>query len=472
VSDRPRILIVDDEPGICWAVAELARSMGFEAVTAGDADTGMRLLAERPADVVVLDIQLPGLNGLAALPRIRAEHPQTLVVVITAFGTMETAVTAVQRGAFEYLLKPVDAETLRTVLAAAVEHGRRRAELDAAPQPAVSDSTMVGRCPEMQEVFKRIAVVASADMPVLIQGQTGTGKELVARAIHRYSGRAGGPFVAVNCSLLSGELIASELFGHEKGAFTGADRASAGKVAAAAGGTLLLDEVGDLSAEAQARVLRFLDGGEYYPVGSAEPRGSDARILAATNRPLRAAALAGRFRRDLFFRISAVTIDLPPLARRGEDLDLLIDHFVALFGAGGITDRAREVLGAYAFPGNVRELRNVIAAAAAMAGGQPVAPAHLPEAARAPSAPTEGPGLADRAEAMLSEVLASGAPKGYEELMGRWERPVLAAAVDRFKGNQARIAAALGIHRTTLRKKLRRHGLIEPDDGGAGPEDR
>ncbi len=463
MPEKPNILIVDDEPGICWALAELARSMGFDARTAGDADGGLKALAAEAFDVMVLDIQLPGLNGLEALPKIKADHPDLAVVVITAHGTMETAVAAVQRGAFEYLLKPVDMDTLRTVLSAAVEHRRRSAELKAAAPAAVPDSAMVGRCPQMQEVFKQIALVASSDMPVLIEGETGTGKELVARAVHRYSGRRAGPFVAVNCSLLSGELIASELFGHERGAFTGAETASEGKVAAAAAGTLLLDEVGDLSAEAQARLLRFLDDGEYYRVGSSDLRRANVRVIAATNRPLRAAALAGRFRRDLFFRVSGVTIELPPVRLRGEDVHLLIDHFLGVAASAGITDDARGILNAYSFPGNVRELRNAIAAAAAMAAGQPIAPAHLPDALRRPVVPPEAAPLEKWAETLLDELLASGRPKAFDRLLGRWERPVLAAAMKRFKGNQARIAAALDIHRTTLRKKLRSHGLLGED---------
>ncbi len=459
-------MIIDDEPGVCWALAELARSMGFEAQTASDAADGMRKLSGGDADVVVLDIQLPGFSGLEALPKIKADHPDLPVVVITAYGTMETAITAVQRGAFEYLLKPVDMEVLRTVLSAAVEHRRRSAELAAAAPASdgpVSDSAMIGRCEQMQEVFKQVAIVSATDMPVLIQGDTGTGKELLGRAIHRYSGRSSGSFVAVNCSLLSGELIASELFGHEKGAFTGADRAAPGKVETAAGGTLLLDEVGDLSAEAQARLLRFLDDGEFYRVGSSSPKHADVRIIAATNRPLREAALAGQFRRDLFFRISAVVIELPALHRRGEDVNLLIDYFLALSGAGGITDEARKILNSYTFPGNVRELRNIIVRAAAMASGRPIGPEHLPEAVSHPAIPEPGISLDKFAGAILNEVLDAGVEKGYEELMTRWEKPVLTAAMKRFAGNQAKIAAALKMHRSTLRKKLRGYGLIGDD---------
>ncbi|OPX24659.1 MAG: hypothetical protein B1H04_01685 [Planctomycetales bacterium 4484_123] len=460
-ESKPAILIIDDDPGVCWALAAAARSMGYEAQTAADAAEGMAKLAAGGADVVVLDIQLPGLNGLEALPRIKADHPALPVVVITAFGTVETAVEAVKRGAFDYLLKPVDMETLKTVLAAAV--GRRRGQRPAQPPPqaTVSDSEIVGRCPAMQQVFKQIALVAASDMPVLIQGETGTGKELVARAIHRYSRRCSGPFVAVNCSLLAGDLVASELFGHEKGAFTGADRAAAGKVEMAEGGTLLLDEIGDLSEAGQGRLLRFLDGGEFYRVGSAEVRRADVRILAAANRPLRAAALAGRFRRDLFFRVSGVTVELPPLRDRPGDVDLLIDHFLAQCGAVGITDEARAALNRYSFPGNVRELRNAVARAVTMAGPQPVGLSHLPEAIARPAPIAEAASLEHWAELLLEEVLAADDERGYEHLMARWERPLLAAAMKRFRGNQARMAGALRMHRTTLRKKLRAYGLIE-----------
>ena len=481
MGGKPNILIVDDEPAVCWALAELARSMGYEAQTAGDAAEGLRLLSSGRFDAVVLDIQLPGLNGLEALPKIKADRPDVPVVVITAHGTMETAVAAIQRGAFEYLLKPVDMETLKTVLTAAVEHRRRCDQLSAAgavpTYVGIEDSAIVGRSPAMQEVFKQIALVAKTDMAVLIQGETGTGKELVARAIHRYSNRASGPFVAVNCSLLSGELVASELFGHEKGAFTGADRSNPGKVEIADGGTLLLDEIGDLPAEAQGRLLRFLDDGEFFRVGSVQPRRADVRVLAASNRPLRAAALSGQFRRDLFFRIAGVVLGLPPLRERGGDLDLLIDHFLSRGGAGGmeagvpnpdtsgrgnpnLSDSARSRLRAYGYPGNVRELRNAIEHAAAMAGTQPIAPEHLPESILSPPAPAEGSSLEKWAESLLSEVLAAGSTAGYEELMSRWERPILEAALKRFDGNQARLAAALNLHRSTLRQKLRDYGMI------------
>ncbi len=459
-SNKPHILIIDDEPGVCWALAELAKSMGFEAQTASDAADGMSKLADGSADVVVLDIQLPGFSGLDVLPAIKADYPDVPVVVITAFGTMETAITAVQRGAFEYLLKPVDMEVLRTVLSAAFEHRRRSDELSAVAAEPVSDSAMVGRCRAMQEIFKQAAIVSATDIPVLIQGETGTGKELLARAIHRYSGRSSGPFVAVNCSLLSGELVGSELFGHEKGAFTGADRARSGKVASADGGTLLLDEVGDLPAEAQARLLRFLDDGEFYRVGSSQPMRADVRILAATNRPLRSAALSGMFRRDLFFRISGVLLELPPLNRRGDDIDLLIDHFLAGCGAAGMTDQARKILNAYTFPGNVRELRNIITGAAAMASGRAIAPEHLHEEILHPTVPESVASLDKLAQGLLNEVLTGGVEKGYEELMSRWERPILSAAMERFSGNQAKISDALKMHRSTLRKKLRGYGLI------------
>ena len=463
------ILIVDDEPGVCWAMAELARSMGHAAETASDAAAGMEKLSAGRFDVVVLDIQLPGLNGLEALPKIRAEHPDLPVVVITAYGTMQTAVEAIQRGAFEYLLKPVDMDTLRTVLSGAIERRQRQAELTAARPEPLADSPMTGRCPQMQEVFKQIAIVAATDMAVLIQGETGTGKELAARAIHRFSARGAGPFIAVNCSLLSGELVGSELFGHDKGAFTGADRAAPGKVEVADGGTLLLDEVGDLAPDAQGRLLRFLDDGEFYRVGSVQPRRADVRVIAATNRLLRPAALAGQFRRDLFFRISAVTIDLPPVRDRGDDLELLIDRFLAGCGRAGMTDEARAALKAYSFPGNVRELRNAIEHAAAMAGQQPIAPGHLPEAVTRPVVPLQGATLEQWADALLDEVLAGGSQKAYEELMQRWEEPLLAAGMKRFAGNQGRLAAALKMHRSTLRKKLRAYGMIgvgPPPEGG------
>lgn len=453
------ILVIEDEPAVCTAIANVAKSMGYETLTAYDAVEGMEKLSSSSIDAVVLDIQLPGINGLEALPKILSNRPGVRVIVITAYGTMETAMTAIQRGAFEYLLKPVDIETLKTVLSAAVKH-HLRGKITTDDKTLPSESLeIIGKCPQMQEVFKQSAAVAGTDIPVLIQGDTGTGKELLARAIHRYSKRADGPFVPVNCSLLTGQLIASELFGHEKGAFTGADKPVAGKVEIASGGTLLLDEIGDLSHEAQARLLRFLDNGEYYRVGATTLSKADVRIIAASNRPLRPAALSGQFRRDLFFRISSVTIELPPLKERGQDIDLLIDHFLNRFGSAGITHQARQLLKDYSYPGNVRELRNAIAAATTMAAHRPIKPEHLPEEIRHADQP-DIDSLDQLAEAMLERVLQARSSNAFDELQAQWERPILAAAMKRFDGNQARIAAALNVHRTTLRKKLRKYKLI------------
>jgi len=455
------ILVIEDEPAVCTAIAKVVRSMGHKVLTAHDAVEGIEKISSSSGkiNVVVLDIQLPGMNGLEALPKIRSIQPDVEVIVITAYGTMETAMKAIQQGAYEYLLKPIDIKTLKTVISSAVEHHRRKNTSTKDETIPANQWEIIGKCPEMQEVFKQSAVVAGTDMPVLIQGDTGTGKELLARAIHRYSKRANGPFVPVNCSLLSGELIASELFGHEKGAFTGADKPSIGKVEIASGGTLLLDEIGDLSDEAQARLLRFLDNGEFYRVGSATLRRADVRIIAASNRPLRAAAMSGQFRRDLFFRISSVTIELPPLKERGQDIDLLIDYFLHRFKAAGITPQARELLKGYSFPGNVRELRNIIAAAVTMAGHRPIEPEHLPEEIRR-SDQTGIESLDDAAEAMLDKVLQTSPSNAFEELQAAWEKPLLSAAMKKFHRNQAKIAAALNIHRTTLRRKLRKYGLI------------
>jgi len=463
-SEQRTILIVDDEPSVCWALAQTVRTMGHAPLECHSAEAAFEALGQQSVDLAIVDIQLPGMDGLTALERLKDADPDLPVIVVTAHGTMETAIRAHQAGAFEYFLKPVDLAEVRMAITSALA-GRRAGTTAAAPQPSVPPPTMIGACAAMQEVFKRIAAVAQTEMTVLIEGATGTGKELVARAIHDFSPRAEGPFVALNCAAMQGPLLESELFGHVRGAFTGADRDKRGKIELADGGTLLLDEVGELPGEAQAKLLRFLEDRQFFRVGSTRQQTVDVRVLAATNRPLRLLTMTEPppFRKDLYFRLCTVTIRLPPLSKRGEDIDLLIDHYTGRYGAQGVSRGAREVLRRYHWPGNVRELMHAVEYAAVMARGKAIEAEHLPREVLEPAggvATETAAGLQRAADEMLEEILASAQGNGWTELISRWERPLLAAAMRRFGGNQLRIATALKIHRSTLRKKLRSYGLL------------
>jgi two-component system nitrogen regulation response regulator GlnG len=463
------ILIVDDEQSVRWAFSQLARTMGHTPKAVATAEEAFAALEDQAIELAIVDIQLPGMDGLAALEQLSERYPEVPVIIITAHGTMETAIEATARGAFEYLLKPVELQDVKLVIEAALAATVTRARIaaTAAEAPPAAETTMVGRCEPMQEVYKRIGAVAGARITVLIEGETGTGKELVARAIHQHSGRKDKAFIAFNCACMDGPLLESELFGHEKGAFTGADATKVGKIELADGGTILLDEIGEMPLEAQAKLLRFLEDRCFFRVGGTALRSADVRILAATNRQLRPLAASGAFRRDLFYRLGAVTIALPPLRDRGEDLDLLVDHFLQRGAAAGgsapvIGEAARAAIRRYNWPGNVRELRHAVEMAALMARGGRIEPTHLPESVHAPEALGEPPaeGLARLARKLLADALAAERGAGFEALMAQFERPLLAAALEHFDGNQSAVAKALGMHRATLRNKLRSHGLV------------
>ncbi len=335
------ILIVDDEPSICWAFSQLLQGEGWRTLVAASAEEGLEIVeAERP-DLVVLDIRLPGISGLDALPKFRALNPDLPVLVMTAHGTMDTAIEATRRGAYNYLTKPIhNADAVHQIRTALERRNLSRevAHLRTELKGGATVDSMAGKSPVMQEVYKKIGAVAGAESSVLILGESGAGKELVARAIHGYSARARGPFVALNCAALPEPLLESELYGHVKGAFTGAIRDKAGKAETARGGTLFLDEIGEMPLAIQAKLLRFLEEKKFERVGSTETVEADVRILAATNLDLRTQIKKQLFREDLYYRLNVVSIELPPLRRRKDDVPLLVAHFLSrpdVRGAGG-----------------------------------------------------------------------------------------------------------------------------------------
>lgn len=468
----PKVLVVDDEESICWGLTRIGEELGCEVVALPSAEEALELIAkDRSFAVVVLDVRLPGMDGLAAIQHLRKELANVPIIVMTAYGDLDTAVRAVRNGAFEYLVKPFKAERIQQVLSRAIQNTSN--ELFAADVPAVEG--FVGTTPAMQEVFNQIALAASADTSVLLLGESGTGKELAARAIHRYSSRAGGPFVAVNVAALSPALAESELFGHVRGAFTGADQARTGLLVKASGGTLFLDEVADIPRPTQVKLLRALEDGEVLPVGADEAVRTDLRVISATHRDLLQLTEDDSFRHDLYFRISAFQIALPALRERRDDIRALANYFAAQFrpesdtGAFHFSPEALAALENRPWHGNIRELRNAIEHATIVARNAPVNVEHLPPPMSAPRGEVS-PDIEAEIAALLVRwaTAAQEAPDGngkiYERLLELVEPPVLRTIVDLQRGQVATSARVLGVHRTTLKKKLDQYELDGSDD--------
>ena len=474
-----RILIADDEDSLRWVLEKGLKQAGYRVVAVKDGEAALQEAGSEPFDLILLDIRMPGIDGLTLLGKIREARPDAQVVIMTAHGTMETAIQAMQRGAYDYLAKPFDMDELLLLAERALLVKRLTQEvrhLKTGLQEVWEFGALVGRHPRMQEVYKTIGRVAASDVTVLLRGESGTGKELVARAIHHYSRRAGRPFVAVSGAAIPANLLESELFGHERGAFTDAKERKLGKLELAHSGTLYLDEVGDMPLDLQAKLLRALQERTFERVGGHDPIRVDLRVLAATNRDLEAMMSEGRFREDLFYRLNVVTLALPPLRERREDIPLLAEHFLAKYagdlGERALAPEALDRLVGYDWPGNVRELENVIQRAMVMARGGVILPEHLPigpvSAAATVSADHT---LEEVIEKKLAECVRglrgrSGANL-YDLMVGLIEKPLLKAVLRETGGNQIKAAALLGINRNTLRKKLKDHG-IDPDALGTG----
>ncbi len=469
-----RVLVVDDEPSICWGFRELLTDEGHSVETASSAEEALERAQEVRPDAVVLDVRLPGMDGLSAIrhlrERIGKDRP---IVVITAFGDLRTAVDAMQQGAFDYLTKPFDLDRAAEVVRRALDVVPQESDV-LVPQLREGDS-LVGSAPLMQKVFKQIALAAGADVPVLITGESGTGKELVARAIHFHSARSAGPFVPICPAALSPTVIESELFGHVRGAFTGADRDRTGLLELAAGGTVLLDEIGDLPVALQVKLLRAVEQREVTCVGGAEVRPTDFRIVAATHRPLAEMIQRGEFREDLFYRLSVFQIELPSLRQRPEDIPQLAEHFLRDLGPLYRSRRFAEAtileLQSRSWPGNVRELKNAVEHAAIVARSDVIEPEHLPaESIR--KLPIET-APEDRLQRDLSlwangYVTATASPDVEENLYDAFlrmaEPPLLQWALAHCRQNRTAAAKLLGLNRATLRDKLRRHGIDDASE--------
>jgi two-component system nitrogen regulation response regulator GlnG len=464
------ILLVDDEEAVCWALQRALAGEGHQVAVAASAEDAFRLAEMQRPDAVLLDVRLPRMDGLTALGRLRELTGDAPVIVMTAHGNLSTAVRAVEGGAFDYLAKPFDLNQALDAVNRALQRrnvvatGFQPVEEEATGEPPVATSEeIIGRSPAMQGVFKRIALVAPRDACVLITGESGTGKELVARAVHRHSGRRDRPFLPVHVAALNPSLVESELFGHVKGAFTGAAQSRPGLLSLADGGTVFLDELADIPLPVQVKLLRVLEHNEVLPVGGNQPQPLDIRILSATHQDLSRQMAEGQFRADLFFRLNVFQIHLPPLRERPEDILPLAEHFLRKFEprALPLLPATARFLQSQPWFGNVRELRNALEHAAIVARGGPLLPEHIPACTLHPTPSSPAEQLAATVRQWVDErVRAAGAetPAGlYGDLLHCVEPALLDEVLRRVQGNRWVAAQWLGLNRATLRKRLVRY---------------
>ncbi len=480
-----RVLIADDEESIRWVLRQALADLGWVVETAENGEEAWSKLTSGNFEVALVDIRMPGLDGLELLSRLAESGCDTSVIIVTAQNTMANAIEAMKRGAYDYITKPFDLDEVRILVRRALEMRRQSAELERLERDQRKRFELgveiVGRTPVMQEIFKTIGRVAPTEATVLIQGESGTGKELIARAIHAHSRRWSGPFVAMNCSAVPRDLLESELFGHERGAFTGATEQRLGVFEVANSGTLFLDEVGDMPLELQAKLLRVVQERELTRVGGREVVKVDVRLIAATNQNLERAVREGRFREDLYFRLAVVPIHVPPLRQRRADIPDLVRYFLAKINrelggrVSGISDEAMEKLLQHSWPGNVRELENTLVRAAVLAPGPFVMPQDLVLAESGPGkksteAITIEAAIRQAVESLLGSDPEVSPRNVYAWVMQRVERPLIEYALERTGGNQLRAAALLGINRNTLHKKMHMFGIVSrpsTEEGGS-----
>ncbi len=447
---QSRVMVVDDDVETLALLREIVAKEGYQVETAEDAETALRQFGEWQPDLVITDIHMPGMDGLALLAALREKVPDILVILLTAYGSLKTTVDGIKAGAFDYLSKPFVVDDIRLVVRRALEHKtlvRENRSLRDELRERYRFDNLVGSSPRMVAVYKLVARVAGTDSTVLVQGESGTGKELIARAIHANSPRSGGPFVAIDTGSLAETLLESELFGHERGAFTGAVASKKGLLEQAHLGTCFLDEIADLSPMMQSKLLRSLQEREIRRVGSETPRPIDVRIVAASKKDLKPLVEAGTFREDLFYRLEVITIVLPPLRDRIEDIPLLSQFFVDKFGRArekpvtGIAPEAMSLLSHYAWPGNVRELEHAIERAIALTPHPTITPEDLPETIR------------------TATVQDGARVRGWDTLLNM-EKNYILRVLEAHHQDHGQAAAILGIHRKTLLRKLRQYGQV------------
>lgn len=467
----PTLLIVDDEPNLLYSLKKGFESDDLRVLVAETAEQGINAVREHSPDAVILDVRLPDMSGLDAFTEIRSIDARVPVIIITAFSTTETAIEAMKRGAYEYLLKPVEFDKLYDIVGRALEISRMsRVPAMFEEDPDANADHIIGRSQAMQEVYKAIGQVAPQDVNVLILGESGTGKEMIARAIYQHSKRCKGPFLAINCAALSETLLESELFGHERGSFTGAERRRIGKFEQVNGGTIFLDEIGDMTTATQSKVLRLLQEGTFERVGSNETVSVDVRVIAATNRKLETLVQKGEFREDLYYRLSVFMIELPALRERKDDIESLVGHFINLFNrelvksVRSIAPAAKRAILNHDWPGNVRELENAIKYALVRNTGDVLTLDALPISCRDPTHPQD-----DNSSSLLQgenirqyvQLLMEENDSGiYQLLHNEIDRILLPEVLAQVGGKQAAASELLGIARSTLRTKLNDLGLV------------
>lgn len=476
----PKILVVDDEESVRYSFKKLLREPDYKVITARNGSEALELMQAESPDLIVLDIEMPVMSGLEALQQIKNISPKTPVLMITAYGSSERVITAMKHGAYEYLEKPFDIPRMKALIDEALEAGRlmnREVVLATQEMGDLTADRIIGNSPAIKEVYKMIGRVAASDVNILLMGESGTGKELVARAIYQYSSRVDKPFLAVNCAAIPDTLLESELFGYEKGAFTGAAKRKIGKFEQAHNGTIFLDEIGDMSLTIQAKLLRVLQEGTFERLGGSETIQSNVRVIAATNKNLEKAIAQNAFREDLYYRLKVITITLPPLRMRKEDLPDLIDFFLAKHSAQlkkqniTLAPETREKLFVHPWPGNIRELENVLKRAILLCKGNVVTPDIIANDLILSESKT--------AEASSESILSliPGWMEKYpgnlhESVMEEVEKQLILAALRKMNGNQVKTAKLLGISRVMLHDRIEKYGLkterIIKEDSGEG----
>lgn len=463
-----RILVADDEESIRWVLSKSLTKQGFQVDLASDGKEALLMSRKQSYDLAVLDIKMPGLSGLELLSKFQDECPQALVVIMTAESSMKNAVEAMKRGAYDYLTKPFDLDALDAIIFKAQKASAVSAEVSVLKQEIKDhyqlERTIIGQSQPMQKIYKVLGKIAPSDVTVLIYGESGTGKELIARAIHFNSPRLGKPFIALNCAAIPRELLESELFGHERGAFTGATEKKIGKFEQAKDGTLFLDEIGDMPLELQAKLLRVLQEKEVTRTGGNSTIQVNTRIVAATNQDLKDKVQQKEFREDLYYRLNVVPLELPPLRERREDIPSLVDYFLAKAGqeyaspATGLTKEAMNLLCNYSWPGNVRELENCIQRASLLSPDVLLNVADFPslesgQATGGAGASLEGL-ITQKLQSSLAQIDLQDMNNLYEMVLHQMERPLINIVLQKTRGNQVKAAEVLGINRNTLRKKI------------------
>ncbi|AKF81842.1 Fis family transcriptional regulator [Myxococcus fulvus 124B02] len=472
-----KVLVIDDEVNLRKVLAAMLRRDGFDVTVAENGEQGLAEFNKNGADIIVTDLVMPKVGGMEVLGTIRAANPDVPVIIITAHGTVDSAVDAIKAGAFDYITKPFDQVELSSVVAKAAktnESARRSVRPDLKARAAI-----IGEAPQMQEVYKVIDKVADTPSTVLITGESGTGKELIATALHGASSRRDKPFIKINCAAIPATLLESELFGYERGAFTGAVTSKPGRFELADEGTLFLDEIGEIPVEMQVKLLRALQEGEFERVGGIKTTRVDVRLVAATNRDLQAEIEAGRFRKDLYYRLAVVPLSLPPLRERRSDVLMLARHFVEKYNKRlnkkieGITDDALALLQAYSWPGNIRELENLIERVLLFADGPLITAKDLPEPIRQGAGVQSSPASAPSLPAMEVPAGEVGLKDIVRMKAAELERDLIVKKLDETGGNVTRAARLLQISRKSLQTKMKEFGLRDttPDEQEDGPED-